>query len=318
MGRPAAPVTVLVYHPEHAARYAALVRGPRGRLRVRTAATPDQAALLVADVDVLYAWKFPPDLYPKAGRLRWLQVMGAGVDWALAPSLPPGVVVTRAPGVFGGWMAEYVLAWCLWATQRLEAYRTAQRERRWLGHVQPERLAGRTLVVVGMGDIGRAVARAARALGLRVVGVSRSGRPAPGVDRVYRASALRRALREADWAVLVVPLTPETRGLVGARELAALRPHAWLVNIARGPVVDEAALVDALRARRLAGAVLDVFAAEPLPPAHPLWGLDNVVVTPHVAGPSTPEEIAPVFNENLARFLAGRRLRHVVDRARGY
>jgi len=118
--------------------------------------------------------------------------------------------------------------------------------------------------------------------------------------------------------VLCVPLTAKTRGLIGARELAAMRPTAWLINVARGPVIDEPALIDALESRRIAGAVLDVFWKEPLPQNHPLWSLDNVIITPHIAGPSTPEEIAPIFNDNLARFLTGRRLRHVVDRSRGY
>src|SRR5262249_22802310 len=120
------------------------------------------------------------------------------------------------------------------------------------------------------------------------------------------------------FVALVVPLTPETRGLVGPKELAALRPEAWLINIARGAVVDEAALLDALQARRLGGAILDVFDTEPLPSGHAFWRLDNVVVTPHAPGPSTPEALPPVCHDNLARFLAERALRHTVDRTRGY
>jgi phosphoglycerate dehydrogenase-like enzyme len=309
--------TVLVYHPDEAAQYAALIRPPRG-VRVHVASTEAEAARVVAEADILYAWGFPRALYDKAGRLAWLQAMAAGVEWALVPELPERVVVTRAPGIFGPWMAEYVLGWCTWVTQRMETYRAAQGRRQWLGTLMPERLAGKTLAVVGLGDIGRTVARTARRLGLRVIGVSRAGAAVPGVDRVFRARDLERALALADFATVVLPLTAETRGLIGARQLAALRPHAWLLNVGRGAVVDEAALVDALRARRIAGAVLDVFATEPLPPEHPLWALDNAVITPHVSGPSTPGEIAPIFAENLARHLAGRRLRHVVDRARGY
>jgi glyoxylate/hydroxypyruvate reductase len=311
-------VTVLVYHPDEASRYAALVKAPPGRVTMHVAATPDEAARVLADVEVLYAWRFPPGLYAKAPRLTWLQVAGAGVEWALVPELPRHVTVTRAPGVFGPWMAEYVLGWCLWVTQRMDAHRGAQRQRRWLGSLIPRRLGGTTMTVVGMGDIGRDIGRAARALGVRVIGVSRGGRPMREADRVYRVSALPRALGAADWVVVVLPLTPQTRGLIGARELAAMRPSAWLVNVGRGPVVDEGALVTALRERRLAGAVLDVFGVEPLPPDHPLWGLDNVVITPHISGPSTPQEIAPIFNDNLLRFLAGRQLRHAVDRDRGY
>lgn len=312
------PLTVLVYHPDDAAQYAACVRAPRGHVALRVAATPVEAAPLIADADVVYAWKFPRELYAKAGRLVWLQAMGAGVEWALVPELPSRVTVTRAPGVFGPWMAEYVVGWCAWLTQRTETYRSAQRRRAWIDNVIPERLAGKTLTIVGLGDIGCAIARTAGALGLRVVGVSRSGRRRPGVDRVYAAAGLHRALGEADWVVLALPLTSATWGLIGVRELAALRPHTWLINIGRGPLVDERALLEALKARRIGGAVLDVFATEPLPSEHPLWELDNVVITPHIAGPSTPAVIAPIFNENLARFRCGGRLRHTVDRRRGY
>jgi phosphoglycerate dehydrogenase-like enzyme len=312
------PLDVLVYDASDAHRYAELVRAPRGRIVLNVASTPDEAAAHIADADVLYAWKFPPELYDKAARLRWLQGMGAGVEWALVPDLPPRVVVTRAPGVFGPWMAEYVLGWCLWVTQRIAAYRDAQRRRQWIQHVPPERLAGKTLAIVGVGDIGRVVARAARGLGLRVIGVTRSGRRVAGLERVYPVRALHRALGAADFVAVILPLNERTRGLIGATELAAMRPTAWLLNIGRGPVVDETALVRALERRTITGAVLDVFATEPLPPDHPLWALDNAVITPHISGPSTPQELAPVFNDNLARYLAGRPLRHVVDRRRGY
>jgi phosphoglycerate dehydrogenase-like enzyme len=312
------PARVVVYHPSEAKEYAALVRAPRERVTVTACATPEEAARVVADTDVIYAWKFPPALYPQATRLRWLHAMGAGVDWVLVPGFPPRVTVTRVPGVFGPWMREYVLGRCLAVTQRLETYRAFQRAGSWREDVIPERLAGKTMVVVGLGDIGRTVAAGARALGMRVLGVSRSGRRVREAERVYRLSGLTQALGEGDFVVLVLPLTEETRGVIGAAALAAMRPTAWLFNIGRGAVVAEAALVEALRTRRIAGAVLDVFAHEPLPAGHPLWSLENAVLTPHISGPSTPAEMAPVFNDNLARWLAGRPLRHVVDRRRGY
>ena len=312
------PATILVYDQD-ADRYAGLIRLPSRRsAEVRRARNAEEAAPILGDVDVLYAWKFPPALYAKAGRLRWLQAMGAGVEWALTPELPAGVTVTRAPGIFGPWIAEYVVGWCASVTQRMSAYLEAQSQRRWLSGVLPDRLRGKTLTIVGLGDVGRAVARAARAFDMQVIGVSRSGGPTRGVSRVYQPYELERALAAADFVVLAVPLTAATRGLVGAIQLAAMKPGAWLMNVARGPVVDDGALIDALRARRIGGAVLDVFAIEPLPADHPLWSAPNVVVTPHVAGPSTPEELTPIFNANLARYLAGRPLRHIVDRSRGY
>jgi glyoxylate/hydroxypyruvate reductase A len=310
--------TILV-HDDEADRYAALIRvPPRHHVEVRTARTAEQAAPLVGDADVLFAWKFPSALYAKAGRLRWLQVMGAGVDWALTPELPDGVTLTRAPGIFGSSIAEYVLGWCTWVTQRMGPYLDAQRERRWLKSMLPGRLRGTTLTIVGLGDVGRAIAGAARAFDMRVLGVSRSGRPARHVHRVYASRHLSRALAASDFVVLAVPLTPATRHLIGRRELEAMKPGAWLLNVARGAVVDDTALIDALHRHRIAGAILDVFAVEPLPGDHPLWTTPNVVITPHVAGPSIPEEIAPIFNDNLARFLRGRPLRHIVNRRRGY
>ena len=153
---------------------------------------------------------------------------------------------------------------------------------------------------------------------MRVSGVSQSGRKAPGVDRVYRARDLSKPLASADFVVLTVPLTLATRGLIGVRELARMKPSAWLVNIGRGPLVDEGALLEALSGKRIGGAILDVFDEEPLPAEHPLWKLENVVITPHISGPSTPDEIGPIFDDNLRRYLARRPLRFEVDRKRGY
>jgi phosphoglycerate dehydrogenase-like enzyme len=309
---------ILVYDPAEASRYAELIRAPRRAVDVRVASTPDEIAKRIGTAEVLYAWKPPAELLARAERLRWLHAMGAGVDWALVPELPRRVVVTRSPGIFGPWMAEYVLGWCLWVTQRMEQYRRAQARREWTQHHPPERLAGKTMAIVGLGDIGGLVARTARGAGLHVIGVTRSGRAVPGVERVYRSRDLRSALAVADFVVLIVPLSDATRGMIGAAELAAMRPSAWLVNIGRGALVDEPALVQALATRTIAGAVLDVFATEPLPRDHPLWTTDNAVITPHISGPNVPDELTRVFNDNLARYLAGRPLRHVVDRRRGY
>jgi len=310
--------TILVYRPQGPGVFASRIRAPRSRVTVHVATRPEDAASVIGEVDVVWAWRFPPALYPKASRLQWLQTMGAGVDWALVPELSSQVAVARSAGIFGPWMAEYTVGWCLFATQRMATYAEAQRARQWRDDVLPERLRGKTMTIVGLGEIGRAIARAATGLGMDVVGVSRSGRRIPGVRRVHRTSGLARALAEGDFVVLITPLTAETRGLIGSRQLAVMKPTAWLINIGRGPLIDEPALIAALGARRIAGAVLDVFPHEPLPPASAFWQLDNVVITPHVAGPDDPDELAAAFNDNLARYLAGRPLRHVVDRRRGY
>jgi glyoxylate/hydroxypyruvate reductase A len=309
--------SILVYHSSEAKQYAALIRAPRG-VTVHTAEGVDAARAVIGDVDILYTWKMPPELYAAATRLRWLQAMGAGVDWVLSAPVPERVAITRAPGIFGPWMAEYVAGWCLWVAQRMATYREAQAERRWIAHELPTRLRGRTVLLVGVGDIGRVVARTLKALGCRVEGVNTTGRPVPGVDRMHPTRRLAAALPAADFVVVLLPLTPATRGLLDARALAAMKRSAWLINIARGAVVDEAALVQALETNTIAGAILDVFITEPLPAEHPLWKLPNVVVTPHISGPSTVEEISPVFNDNLRRYVAGRPLRYRIDRRKGY
>src|SRR5262249_12910931 len=190
------------------------------------ASSPEDAAPLIGRAEVLYAWQFPSELLSRAQHLRWVQSMGAGVERFCVPQLPRHVILTRAAGVFGRWMAEYTLAWCLWVTQRIELFRDQQRQRRW-NEVTPARLGGTPLCGVGLGDIGRVVARAARGLGMRVIGVTRSGRAAREAERVYRASALRQALAAADFVVLTVPLTPATHDLIGPRELAAMKRSAW-------------------------------------------------------------------------------------------
>jgi len=311
--------SILVYYsdPGEAQAYARLIKQPRHTFAITVCATPAEAARHVADAEILYAWNFPRDLLSRAKKLRWVQNMGAGVERLMVPELPRPVVVTRAAGIFGPWMAEYTLGWCLWFTQRTELFRAQQRERSWR-QVDPLRLRGATLCVVGLGDIGRAIARAARAFGMHVVGVSQRGRKVPEAARVYKTRDILNAVAPADFIALTVPLTEATRGSIGPDELAAMKPSAWLINIARGPIIDEAALLDALRGNRLGGAVLDVFDEEPLPQGHPLWELGNVVITPHISGPSTPGEIAPVFNDNLRRYLSRRRLRYVVDQRAGY
>jgi len=314
---PRGPVSVLVYHPDEAQAYARLVRAPRGRVRLRVASTPEGALPYVEEMDILYSWAFPTSLLPRAHRLRWVQVMGAGVNGFLDTPFPPRVALTRAAGVFGPWMAEYTLGWLLWSTQRMETFRAAQRLHQW-EPANPLLLRGRTLGLVGLGSIGRVIARAARGFSMQVIGLTRTGRSVAEADRVYRRAAFHEFLAACDYVVLVAPLTPETRGMLGETELHAMRADAWLVNIGRGALVQEDALLRALQERWIAGAILDVFAEEPLPPEHPFWGMANLVVTPHISGPSDPGEIAPIFNENLRRFLEDKALKGRVYVPRGY
>jgi phosphoglycerate dehydrogenase-like enzyme len=310
---------VFVYHAQ-AAEYRRLIRARFPGLAV--AAGHDRAALArhFPDADVVIAATFPMAALDLAKRLRWIQCVNAGVDFLVpARDRLKGVVVTNASGIHGEVMADYVMAafvMLLWDFRRLLE---DQKARRWTpGHFAP--LAEKTVGVVGLGAVGRAVAARAKAAGMTVVGVRRRRGAVAGVDRVYRPGALKRMLGRSDFVVLAVPATPETRALIGAAELEAMKRTAFLVNVARGSVVDERALAGALRRRRIAGACLDVFAEEPLPKASPLWALDNAIVTPHISGNPAryPERVTEIFADNLRRWLAGRPLRNVVDLKRGY
>jgi phosphoglycerate dehydrogenase-like enzyme len=262
----------------------------------------------------------------QADDLRWIQTSSAGVDGILTPALRARtqVAVTAMHGIHGDQMAEHTLALLLALTRSLPAFLRQQARREWKRHVLPE-MRGRLLAVVGYGSVGRSIARLGRAVGLRVVGVRRGGDGRGGGEddggtRVVGMAELDAVLAEADYVVLTLPLTPQTRGLFDGARLARMRDGAFLVNVGRGPVLDETALVGALTAGPLAGAALDVFAEEPLPAQSPLWDLPNVIVTPHVAAASPRyfEQVMQVFSDNLGRFLAGEPLRHGVDRDRGY
>ncbi|HXG41262.1 MAG TPA: D-2-hydroxyacid dehydrogenase [Dehalococcoidia bacterium] len=283
---------------------------------------------LLGEAEVLLSSPIvPPDLPQLAPRLRWLQLTSAGVDRLLeSPVLRSGITVTTASGIHAVPIGEYVLGAMLALAKGFPQAMAAQRERAWRPYL-PDELHGKTVAIVGLGAIGREVARLAKALGMRVLACRRScqepqERPpdAPEVDLLLPPSHLPQLLAEADYLVLAVPLTPETRGLIGRQELASMRQGACLINVARGPVVDEDALVEALRSGHLGGAVLDVFSQEPLPADSDLWGLPNVLLTPHISGgtPRYMERAVDLFCDNLRRYLAGEPLRNVVDPLRGY
>lgn len=277
----------------------------------------------VRDADILFVWEFRRSqlagVWSEARNLRWVHAASAGVDAVNVPELVDrDVVITNTRGVLDGAIAEWVLGVLLLFVKDLHTTLRLQGSRRWQ-HRDSERLAGRRLLVIGAGSIGRAVARLCRAAGMRVEGVA--SRPRPGdaeFERVVGPDGLRAALADAELVVVCVPLTAETHGLIGRAELAALPPGARLVNVSRGPVVDEAALLAALRSGRLAGAALDVFAEEPLPADHPFWAMDQVVVSPHMAGDFAgwEEAFSAVFLDNYGRWRRGEPLANVVDKAR--
>ena len=247
-------------------------------------------------------------------RLRWFHSFSAGVDHpAFRAVLERGVLLTNSPGNSSQPIAQYVVAMMLRVAKRMDVWAEQQRERRWQP-IETEELTGKTVGIVGVGHIGGEIARLAKAFGMRVIGCRRRQRRLRFVDELVPPERLTDLLARSDFVVLAVPLSSQTDGLIGEAELRAMRPGAWLINVSRGQVVREEALVTALKDSRLGGACLDVFHEEPLPPASELWSLPNVIVTPHNSGwsPLNFERGTDLFLDNLRRYVAGRPLRNRV------
>jgi phosphoglycerate dehydrogenase-like enzyme len=279
----------------------------------------DPPDLLLGRAEALLAWRPPARLAARAPRLTWIQSLTGGIDQWLVSDYPARAVLTCARGSHRLAMPEHILAALFLVTKSLAGIVLDQRERRWTRRVNPT-LAGRTLGILGLGAIGRELARKAAALEMRVIGTRRDVGPVAHVDHVYGPGGTAEVLATADYIVLLLPSTGETRRSIDAAALARMKPTAYLLNFGRGDLVVEADLVAAVRGRVIAGAVLDVFTTEPLPPDSPLWTTDGITIFPHVGGlhPERDEVVAELWVDNLRRFGEGRVLREVVDRARGY
>jgi len=284
-----------------------------GRLERVTNATPAVAEGL-RDAEVILGFGLPGDTARLAGTLRWVETPATGFDQLNGTGVleRADVTVTTVGGLFAPWVAEHAFALLFGLARQIDRFAAAQQRREWVGRgVELRELSDTTLAIVGLGNIGLAVARAAKAFGMRVLATRRRCDEVPAeVDRMYPPEELPAMLGQADAVVVAVAGTPETVNLIGAAELAAMRPNALLINVARGAVVDEAALAAALAAGRIAGAGLDVFVHEPLPPESPLWTLPNVLITPHIAVnvPSKLRRSVEHFADNLRRYCASQEL----------
>jgi phosphoglycerate dehydrogenase-like enzyme len=251
------------------------------------------------------------------GGARWVHCIGAGVDgWTRDVSWPDDVLLTRTTQSFAVPIGEYVLARVLAAAQEIPALVHDQDARRWRSFV-PSIVHGTRAVVIGTGDLGRGIAERLTAVGIEVTGVSRSGRKAQGFNRVVSQGSLDQVLPGATWLVLAAPLTDETRSMINDAALSHVR-DCWLINVARAPLVDEAAMLRALDDGRLAGAALDVFSTEPLPPDSPLWSHPRVMISPHIAGVTSIPGAVDGFLSALGALEAGRMPERVVDVGEGY
>lgn len=281
---------------------------------------------LLAQAEVLFGFGFPVDSLKKAPDLEWVQLTSAGSDNVLRAGvfdICPSLILTTASGIHEVPISEHILATMLFFARRFNVAVRNQPLHNWQRY-QGGELFEQTVLLVGYGAISRRTALYCKTLGMRVLVVRasiQSEQPGEGpVDRFYPTAELNRAIAQADYVVLAAPRTPETEGMIGKEQFAAMKPSAVLVNISRGALVDEAALTGALVQNKIGGAALDVFAQEPLPAASPLWDLPNVLVTPHIAGsnPRYNERATALFRDNLRRYLKGEPLKNRVDRERGY
>ena len=279
---------------------------------------PDQAIRAGADCDLLFGEPaLVSQILNQLPNLAWVQTTWAGVDALLAAGMRKDYMLTNTRDVYGEMISQYVFGYLLMIERRILARWQAQQERRWddSGHGN---LKGKLIGLLGVGTIGSHLAATAHHFGMQVHGYTRQSETCPDVDEYFHGAELSRFAADLDYLACTLPGTTATRGLVNANFLAALPKKAWLVNTGRGSTVNETDLVEALRRGSLAGAVLDVFAEEPLPPDHPLWSTPNTFITFHSAARNYPPDIAALFVENYRLFIQGKPLLHQVDFELGY
>ena len=283
---------------------------------------------LADDADVILSWSLSGqvlrDVFLMAPRVKWVHSRSAGLDGVLFPELIASPVpVTNGRGVFSQSLGEFALGAILFFAKDFRRMLRSQEAGRW-DQFDVEEISRQTVGIVGYGDIGRAAATRARALGMRVLAVKRHASPANGPDpvaaEVFPPEQRAEMIARCDYVVAAAPLTPETRGMIGEREFAAMKPSAVIINVGRGPVIDEAAMLRALTERRIKGAALDVFDTEPLPDGHPFYGLDNVLLSPHCADHTSDwtEQAMRFFLAQFERYQKGEPLQNVVNKHLGY
>jgi len=282
----------------------------------------------IADADVVVGWSLRPDQFASAKKLRWIHSPAAAVHQLMFPELvSSSVIVTNATGVHGPVVAEHAMAVLLALAKRLPQTARYQQQKFWsqekLWHERPRprEIAGATVLVLGMGSIGSEFTWRAKALGMKVLAVRENpGKGTAGADAVFATAQLGLALPQADYVLLCAPVTPATERIMNAACLARMKPDAYLINVGRGNLVDEPALLHALREHRIAGAALDVFDHEPLPADSPFWALDNVLITPHTAAVTEKlwDRHYAQIADNLRRFISGQPLLNQVDKKMGY
>ncbi|KEO83060.1 D-2-hydroxyacid dehydrogenase [Tumebacillus flagellatus] len=305
-------------------RHLAAIREIAPDLDVRVFQNIEAAFQDLPDAEILitYGEDLTPEHIKRCTNLKWIMVISAGLELMPFPEIDEqNILVTNAKGIHKGPMSEYTLGMILMFSRRFVTLYQNQTKQLWDRTIRIDELAGQTLGIIGAGAIGSEIARKAKAFDMHVLGMTASKREVEGVDEMFDADGLDEVLKRSDYVVVIVPLTEQTKGMIGAREIGLMKESAVLINIARGQVVDEDALLQALREQKIRGAGLDVFVEEPLPQSHPFWGLDNVVVTPHLSSrsPKYMERAQEIFQHNLRVFTTGAgEMINVIDTKKGY
>jgi phosphoglycerate dehydrogenase-like enzyme len=310
---------VIVYH-RRAQEYRRIIAEQFPELEVIAGLGEEIFSEDIADAEIMIAWQFPVEILKKANRLRWIQLTSAGVEQLFeAREYLRDIVVTNTRGMHTKIMADYTLAAMVMLQWNFPGFFFDRQNKKW-GYRAVEPLARKTLGIVGVGAIGCEIARRARTSDMNVMGVRRNPLPIKDVSKIFRPDQLEEMLSLCDFVVLAVPATPETHRMIGESELRTMKRTSYLINISRGTVVDESALIKALQQGWIAGAFLDVFEREPLPEDSPLWNLGNVIITPHIAGElkDYPMRVMDIFGDNFLRWKARLPLRNQVDLVRGY
>lgn len=312
---------VLIYYhkPEYVDKYCQLIKREEPYVKVFPCKNESEIDNYIEEVEIIFSGHtFPVSFLKKASKLKWIQSMSAGVENYIESNLiPEDVFLTKIKGVFGPIMAEYVIGKILYITQKFSKAYNDQKNKKWDPYVV-DSIRDKVIGIMGLGSVGSYIAYQIHFLCNNIIALEEQEKNISFINKIYDISEIAIFLEKCDFIIITIPLTNKTRGLIGIEMLNKIKKSAYIINISRGPIIDEVALIKALKNKRIGGAILDVFNKEPLPVDNNLWDLDNVIITPHISGPSLPEDIVKLFLENLRRFDRGEQLINLVDKKKGY
>jgi len=310
---------ILIYHNKGTSfKERLLAKYPK--LIIKVFNKKDEVDNFLEEAEVIICWKLPGGFLKKAKNLFWIQVVSTGCDQILnLPDFSEKIMLSTAGGIHTTPIAEYVLCYILSICQGSFGLRKLQEQKTW-GRMERCELKGKVLGIIGMGNIGREIARKAKAFDMKVTGIKRTEEKVKYTDEIFSMNNLDVLLEKSDFVVIAAPFTPLTRNMIGEKEFQKMKNSAFIINIARGEIVNEKALIYALKNREIAGAVLDVFSNEPLPEDSELWDMENLIITPHISWltENTSERVINAVTTNIERYLEGEKIKNLVNFKKGY